>query len=96
VGGLIEGAALLIDKKLTYTDSNGCFFLREHKPRTHALRIVLTEFVAQGNWFVLSAPATIASSLEGEKTEIPIIVVLTHVRMESPAPADTKAHSSCR
>jgi hypothetical protein len=78
-GNRIEGAALLIDKKLVYTDSTGCFFVREHRPRTHALQIVLTEFLADRNWHVVSAPSTITSTPDKDKVEIPIVVVLAKV-----------------
>jgi hypothetical protein len=80
-GRQVEGAALLIDKKLVYTDSAGCFFVRENKPRTHKLEVVLTEFLAGGNWFVVSAPATITSSPEKDHVETPVVIVLTHVRI---------------
>ena len=83
-GKQIEGAALLIDKKLVYTDSAGCFFLRERRPHVHALQIVLTEFLAAGNWRVVSAPATIQSTPDKDKVEIPIRVVLARVPIESP------------
>ncbi len=85
-GQQIEGAALLIDKKLVYTDSTGCFFVREHRPRTHSLTIVLTEFLANGNWHVVSAPSTITSTPAKNKVEIPIVVVLTKVEAASPMP----------
>jgi hypothetical protein len=86
-GAQIEGAALLIDKKLVYTDSTGCFFLREHRPRTHSLQIVLTQFLAGGNWYVISAPSTITSTPDKDKVEIPIVVVLAKVRVESSSPS---------
>jgi hypothetical protein len=82
-GTPVEGAALLIDQKMVYTDSNGCFFVREHRPTTHKLQIVLTEFLDGGNWYVVSAPSTITSSPEKDNVEIPIVVVLTHVRTVS-------------
>ncbi len=83
-GSPVEGAALLIDQKVVYTDSNGCFFLREGRPRTHKLQIILTEFLAGGNWHIVSAPSTITSSPEKENVEIPIVVVLTHSMTEGP------------
>jgi hypothetical protein len=85
-GDQIEGAALLIDKKLVYTDSSGCFFLRERRPHTHSLQIVLTLFLAGGNWHVISAPSTITSTPDSDKKEIPIVVVLTKVRVVSAIP----------
>jgi hypothetical protein len=82
-GMKIEGAALLIDKKLVYTDSSGCFFVREHRPRTHALQIILTQFLASGNWNVISAPSSITSTMDRDNVEIPIVVVLSRVPIQS-------------
>lgn len=81
-GHEIEGAALLIDKKLVYTDSNGCFLVREHKPRTHTLQVIPAEFLASGNWSVVSAPSSITSSQEQGKDDVQIIVVMHHTKVE--------------
>jgi hypothetical protein len=80
-GHEIEGAALLIDKKLLYTDSNGCFLVREHKPRTHTLQVVPLEFLASGNWSVVSAPSNITSSQEQGRGDMQIIVVMHHMQV---------------
>jgi hypothetical protein len=79
-GNPVEGAAVKIDQKLIYTDSNGCFFVREGKPRTHTLEVVLTEFLAGGNWVVVSAPRTIVSIPEKQNAETSIKVVVKRAR----------------
>jgi hypothetical protein len=76
----VEGAALLIDQKLVYTDSSGCFFLREHSPRIHKLQVDPKEFLASGTWYVVSAPSNIKSIPEKDNPEIPVVIVLTHDR----------------
>jgi hypothetical protein len=81
-GHEIEGAALLIDKKVVYTDSTGCFLVREHKPRTHTFQVVPAEFLASGNWSVVSAPSSITSGQEQDKGDMPIIVVMHHTKIE--------------
>lgn len=82
----VEGAALLIDEKLVYTDSSGCLFLREHRPRTHMLKVALTDFLANGNWYIVSAPSTIASSQEKDNAEPPVVVVVSHIKAVSTTP----------
>ncbi len=82
----VEGAALLIDEKLVYTDSGGCFFLREHRPHTHTLKVALTDFLANGNWYVVSAPPTITSNQEKDNAGPPVIVVVSHVKTASATP----------
>jgi len=75
-GRPVEGAALLIDKRRVYTGSDGCFFLREHKPGTHPLQVVVAEFLGAGKWHVVSAPATITSKLDTDNAEPPAVVVV--------------------
>lgn len=81
-GHEIEGAALLIDKKLVYTDSNGCFLVRERRPRTHTLLVVPTEFLASGDWSVVSAPSSITSGQEQGKGDTQIVVVMHRAKVE--------------
>lgn len=79
-GRQIEGAALLVDEKLIYTNEDGCFLVREHKPRTHKLQVVPAEFLASGNWSVVSAPPIIISSLERNRIETPVVVVMLRAK----------------
>jgi len=83
-GKAIEGAALMVDEKKVYTNSDGCFQVRERKPRSHKLEVVLTDFLQNGNWQVISAPTIITSAAEQEGAQTQITVELRHVRVEEP------------
>lgn len=85
-GNPVEGAALRIDEKLVYTDSSGCFFLREHRPHIHTFKVALTDFLANGNWYVVSAPPTITSGQEKDNVGQPVVVVVSHVKAASATP----------
>jgi hypothetical protein len=76
----VDGAALMIDKRTVYAGSDGCFFLRERRPATHSLQVLGKEFLGGGNWQVVSAPPTIASTLDTASSQPPIVVVVTLVR----------------
>jgi hypothetical protein len=85
-GNVVEGAALLVDDKKVFTDSNGCFQVREHKPHSHKLEVVLTEFLQNGNWEVVSAPTVVTSAAEQDGAQTTIIVELRKVRIEEGVP----------
>jgi hypothetical protein len=76
----VEGAALLIDKRMVYTGSDGCFFLRDHRPRTHRLQVVVPDFLGSGNWQIVSVPSTITSRLDTDKAGPPVVVVVAPVK----------------
>jgi hypothetical protein len=92
----IEGAALHIDQKLVFTDSSGCFFLREHSPRTHQLEVDPKEFLAAGTWYVVSAPSNIKSSPEKDNDVIPVVTVMTQDNTASPTSQTMVTDSSSR
>jgi hypothetical protein len=73
----IEGAAVLVDQRLAYTDSTGCLFIREHKPQSHVLTVALDQFLDYKRYEVVSAPQTVASSRNEELP--PAVVVLRRV-----------------
>jgi len=79
-GQPVEGAAVLIDEKPVYTDSTGCYYMRENKPRTHQLRVVISEFLVGGNWQVTSMPTTITSTTEEKSLEETVVVTVRKVR----------------
>jgi hypothetical protein len=85
-GAAVEGAAVLIDEKPVYTDSTGCFYMRESKQRTHKLTVVLSEFLIGGNWQITSMPTTITSSQEENSPEATVIVTVRKVRVISTNP----------
>ena len=61
-GSGIARAALLIDKDRVYTDTDGFFFYREQKRRTHYLEVLTTEFVAADMYEVHEAPLKVTST----------------------------------
>lgn len=58
----IAGAAVEIDGKLIFTDSEGDFFLRERKPALHSYHVALGEFLDGYSYRVISQPMELASS----------------------------------
>ena len=76
----VEGAAVVIDQAPLYTDSNGCFNLRENSPRPHQLRVVISEFLMGGNWQVVTTPTSVMSTTEDRSEEMRVIVVVRRVR----------------
>jgi hypothetical protein len=81
----VEGAALMIDGKEVFTDDTGVFMMREHRPRTHTLKVLTLLFLDGGHWEVVSAPATIRSS---KREDDPGTVVVVR-RVPVPAGAGT-------
>lgn len=94
-GQPIEGAALRIDESKVYTDSDGCFFIREHKPRSHNLTVAVSEFLDSGSWRVVSAPSMIASGPENNIANGKAVeVVVQRIRGEAAQPPLAGASTS--
>ncbi len=81
----VEGAALMIDGKEVFTDDTGVFTMREHRPRTHTLKVLTLLFLDGQNWAVVSAPSTIHSSRRDDDPGAVIVVR----RIPAPAPTGT-------
>jgi len=77
-GQPVAGAALMIDHLLVYTDDHGLFFVREHKPHVHALKVMTNDFLSGEGYSVVSAPATVSSSTESNAPGITIVVERTY------------------
>lgn len=88
----VEGAALLVDARPVFTDQDGYFALREHKPRQHKLRVLTDQFLDGGNWAVRSMPAVIRSS-EREK-EAAAVVVVSRIPRQRAAGTEAEATQS--
>lgn len=89
-GAPVEGAAIELDGKMLYTDSTGCFVDRENKGRTHTLQVLPQEFLADGNWAVISEPRTITSAPENERPNPAKLLIVARVAGPSDVPADGK------
>jgi len=77
-GRPIAGAALMIDHLLVYTDDQGLFFVREHKPHVHSLKVMTNEFLNGEAYNVVSAPETVRSSTDNNAPGIVIVVERTY------------------
>lgn len=73
-GRPVAGAAIMVDKLLVYTNDDGEFFVRERKPRTHALKVVPAQFLDGSSWRVVSAPGEIRSTEESDRSDTRIVV----------------------
>lgn len=74
LGEPLEGAAIHIAGKVAYSDSDGRFMVRVDKAGPHAVEIALDEFIAAGNWEVVSAPASVTAQTEADVTPIRIVL----------------------
>jgi hypothetical protein len=73
-GHPVAGAALMIDGLLIYANDDGAFCVRERKTRTHQLTVLVDQFLNGGAWRVVSAPATVQSTSEGNAQDTVIVV----------------------
>ncbi|MGA7339511.1 MAG: hypothetical protein WBE72_09640 [Terracidiphilus sp.] len=73
-GHPIAGAALMFDQLLVYTDDDGAFLVRERKPHTHQLKVLVDQFLGGGVYRVVTAPATVKSDDESSAPETAIVV----------------------
>jgi len=70
----VPGAALMIDQLLVYTDDEGMFYVRERKPREHEIKVMMNQFLDGFAYRVVSAPATVRSSVRSDEPG-PVIIV---------------------
>lgn len=77
----VEGAAIMIDRNVSYTDSTGTLVLREHKPQSHSLAVALDQFLAYNAYEVVSAPQSVSSSTD--ENSLPAVVVVRQVTSAS-------------
>jgi hypothetical protein len=76
-GQPVSGAALMIDQLLVYTDDSGQFIVRERKPHTHQLKVMVNQFLGGGAYRVVNAPASITSADESSAPATAIVVERT-------------------
>lgn len=70
----VEGAALHIGKQVVYTDSMGRFMTRFPKRGMFALSVAPEEFMTNGIYQTVSAPATVRAEPESNVSEVQIVV----------------------
>jgi hypothetical protein len=70
----VAGAAVLVGKEPAFTDSAGAFFVRFRKATAVAIKVVPGDFLAPGNWHIITAPETATPELEDRSTVLNIEV----------------------
>jgi len=73
-GVAVEGAAIDVGGSSVFTDSRGRFFVRRSSKRAAVLRVLVDEFLAVGQFEVVSAPAVVTPRAERESTPVRIVV----------------------
>jgi hypothetical protein len=73
-GNPVEGAAIHIDGKVAYSDSNGVFMVRLSRTGPHPLSVALDEFITPGTWEVLEAPSAVSGQPEERANSIAIVL----------------------
>lgn len=73
-GHPVAGAALMIDNLLVYTDDDGIYYVRERKPHSHQLRVMVNQFLNGGTYRVVSAPETIRDVYDKDDPETVVVV----------------------
>jgi hypothetical protein len=73
----IDGAAIDVGGAVVVSDSRGRFFVRTSSRRDIPVRVLLDEFLATGQFEVISAPAT--AKPEVERQSRPLRIVLRRV-----------------
>jgi hypothetical protein len=74
LGAPVEGAALHIGKQVVYTDSSGRFMVRFSKRGSFPFSLAPEEFLTNGVYQVVSAPAEVHSESEDNAVEVRVVV----------------------
>jgi hypothetical protein len=70
----VDGAALQIGTDVVYSDSEGYFFFRERRPKTHPFRVLTDEFLSPGSFGVVTSQEEVHSSSESTSPVLQIVV----------------------
>lgn len=73
-GAPVEGAALHIGRQVAHSDSSGRFLLRLSKRASFPLSLAPEEFIANGVYEVISAPAEVHSEPEDGAIDVQVVV----------------------
>jgi hypothetical protein len=73
-GAPVEGAAILVGKILSISDSKGVFLVRVKSPGELPLQVSIDDFTAPGAFTVVSAPPTVRATREDAAQEYKIVV----------------------
>ena len=70
----VYGAAIRVGKELLYSDRRGRFLARERRAGLYKVEVVNSEFIATGNFSVVSAPHEAAATKDQEASGIAIVL----------------------
>jgi hypothetical protein len=73
-GVAVEGAALHVGKEVAYTDSSGHFLVRFSKHGPFLLSVAPNEFITNGMYETVSAPADIRAESEATAGDVELVV----------------------
>src|SRR5437762_5524834 len=73
-GDPVEGAALHIGKEVVYSDSSGHYLARLSKHGPFALSVVFEEFIANGVYEAVSAPAEVRAVAEDAAGNVEVVI----------------------
>ena len=73
-GAPVEGAVLHIGKQLAYTDSSGRFMVRFSKRGSFPLSLAPEEFLTNGVYQVVTAPAQVQAEPEDSVSDVRVVV----------------------
>ena len=73
-GAPLSGAALLIGDELVYSDSQGRFFARFRSTRQVTIKVLVEEFLVPGRFRAELVPAIVRPQLEGQASELTVVV----------------------
>jgi hypothetical protein len=73
-GKPIRGAALRIGKELAFSDSDGLFFVRVTKRAGVPVEVAFDEFLAPGNWEMVTVPGRANPALEEDAPELAVVL----------------------
>jgi hypothetical protein len=85
----VEGAALLVDSRPVFTNTDGAVVIHENKPRQHTISVVTDQFLDGGLWEVVSMPHTIQSSTRDDDPGAVIVVRRIPINAANPRTGDT-------
>ncbi len=84
----IEGAALLVDARPVFTNTDGAVVIHENKPHQHTISVVTDQFLDGGLWEVVSSPKTIQSSTREDDPGAVIVVRRIPINAGNPKTGD--------
>jgi hypothetical protein len=85
----VEGAALLVDARPVFTNTEGTVVIRENKPHQHTITVVTDQFLDGGLWEVVSMPHTILSTTRDDDPGAVIVVRRIPINAGNPKNGDT-------